>query len=157
MSQRARIAIIALAAVGLVLAFFAARGSEDSDDPPAPQAQTQAGPADDGGATAPEDAAPATTETTPPPPAEPEIPVIRVVDGKPRGGVQDLDFEEGDRIRFRVRSDVVDHVHVHGYDVMKDVGPGRTATFSFDGKLTGRFEIELEDRGVEIASLRVSP
>lgn len=152
MSQRARIAIIALAAVGLVLAFFAARGSDESDDPPAQTAATQVGPADDGGATAP--AEPATTTTTP---AEPEVPLVRVVAGKPQGGVQELDFEEGERIRFRVRSDVADHVHVHGYDVLKDLVPGKTATFSFEGKLTGRFEVELEDRGVEIASLRVSP
>lgn len=153
MSQRARVAIIAIAAVGLVLAFFAARGGEESDDPPARGTTQQVAP-DDGGATAPAETPPT---TQPAEPARPEIPVVRVVGGEPQGGVQDLDFEQGERVRFRVRSDVADHVHVHGYDVMKDVGPGATATFSFEGDITGRFEVELEDRGVEIASLRVSP
>jgi len=154
-SQRARIAIIVIAAVGLVIAFFAARGSEDADDPPVGQgattpAQTSTG-RPEGGTEAP---AEAPARTTPP---APEIPVVRVRAGKPVGGVQRLDFEEGERVRFRVRADAADEVHVHGYDVTKPVGPGRATLFSFDGELTGRFEVELHGVGAEIASLRVSP
>jgi heme/copper-type cytochrome/quinol oxidase subunit 2 len=71
--------------------------------------------------------------------------------------VTKLRFEQGETVRFRVRSDVADHVHVHGYDLMKDVEPGKTITFSFPAEITGIFEIELEDRGEEIAQLRVDP
>lgn len=155
MSQRARIAIIVVAAVGLVIAFFAARGSEDADDPPVGQGATtpaQTSTARPEGGTE----APATTPARTTPPA-PQVPVVRVKGGKPVGGVRELDFEEGERIRFRVRADVADEVHVHGYDVTKAVGPGGATLFSFDGKLTGRFEVELHDAGAEIASLRVSP
>ena len=68
-----------------------------------------------------------------------------------------LRFKQGETVRFRVRADVADHVHVHGYDLMKDVEPGKTITFSFPAKITGIFEIELEDAGEQIAQLRVDP
>ena len=73
------------------------------------------------------------------------------------GKVTDLRFKQGDTVRFRVRSDVADEVHVHGYDLMKDVKPGETITFSFPASITGIFEIELENAGEQIAQLRVDP
>jgi hypothetical protein len=73
------------------------------------------------------------------------------------GKVMDLRFKENDIVRFRVRSDVADEVHVHGYDLMKDVEPGQTITFSFPATITGIFEIELENAGEQIAQLRVDP
>ena len=72
-------------------------------------------------------------------------------------GVTKLRFKQGDTVRFRVRSDVADEVHVHGYDLMKDVEPGKTITFSFPAEITGIFEIELESAGKQIAQLRVDP
>ena len=68
-----------------------------------------------------------------------------------------LRFKEGETVSFRVRADTNDHVHVHGYDLMKDVEPGKTITFSFPATITGIFEVELEDAGEEIAQLRVDP
>jgi hypothetical protein len=56
-----------------------------------------------------------------------------------------------------VRSSVADEVHVHGYDLMKDVEPGKTVTFSFPADITGIFEVELEGAGKQIAQLRVDP
>jgi heme/copper-type cytochrome/quinol oxidase subunit 2 len=72
-------------------------------------------------------------------------------------GVTKLRFKQGDTVRFRVRSDVADEVHVHGYDLMKDVEPGQTITFSFPASITGIFEVELESAGKQIAQLRVDP
>jgi hypothetical protein len=46
---------------------------------------------------------------------------------------------------------------VHGYDLMKDVEPGHTITFSFPASITGIFEVELESAGKQIAQLRVDP
>jgi hypothetical protein len=46
---------------------------------------------------------------------------------------------------------------VHGYDLMKDVEPGKEITFSFPAEITGIFEIELENAGQQIAQLRVDP
>src|SRR5436189_1451652 len=52
------------------------------------------------------------------------VPVIVVRDGKPAGGIRNLTYNEGEPVRFEVRSDVSDEVHVHGYDLMKDVKAG---------------------------------
>ena len=82
---------------------------------------------------------------------------ITVRDGKPVGGVKKLDYNSGDQIRFVVTSDVADEVHVHGYDIAKDVPAGGSVRFSFPAKLEGVFEVELENRKEQIAELRVSP
>jgi hypothetical protein len=91
---------------------------------------------------------------------EPEVAAdqqITVRDGKPVGGVKKLSYKSGDRIRFVVTSDVADEVHVHGYDIAKDVEAGGSVRFSFPAKLEGVFEVELESRKEQIAELRVSP
>ena len=95
-----------------------------------------------------------TGETTPEKPAPPEI---RIRDGKPVGGVKELEFNKGDRIQFGVTSDVADEVHVHGYDLKRDVEPGKTVSFSFEGDIDGQFEVELEERTEQIAELKVTP
>jgi hypothetical protein len=85
--------------------------------------------------------------------------VTRIVlrDGKPVGGVKRLEFDSGDRVRFAVRSDVADEVHVHGYDKSQEVPAGGTVRFNFPADIEGVFEVELEGRKEELAELRVSP
>ena len=90
-------------------------------------------------------------------PAPPPVPKITVKNAKPVGGIQDLEFNKGDTIKFTVVSDVADEVHVHGYDLMKDVKSGHPVTFSFKGDIDGEFEVELEGRKQQIASLKVNP
>jgi hypothetical protein len=85
------------------------------------------------------------------------VPTIVVQNGKPVGGVADLTYEKGDRIHFRVKSDVSDEVHVHGYDLMKDVRAGGEIDFDFPATIEGVFEAELEERKEEIVELRVNP
>jgi heme/copper-type cytochrome/quinol oxidase subunit 2 len=80
-----------------------------------------------------------------------------VQDGRPRGEVRELRFDKGERVRFRVRSDVAEELHIHGYDRYVDVAPGRTATVSFPASIEGIFEVELHGAGVPLASLRVEP
>ena len=88
----------------------------------------------------------------------PEIPVIVVKGGKPvAGGVRSLEFTKGDVIRFTVRSDVADHVHLHGYDVFKDVPAGGSVTFAVPADLDGLYEVELEDRVEPLAEITVNP
>ena len=96
-----------------------------------------------------------TTETTPPPAGPTEIRIV-VVNGAPKGGIVREKVEKGDRVVLIVRSDVTDHVHLHGYDVMRDVAPGKPARLPFKATIPGRFEVELEDRGVPIADITVS-
>jgi pyruvate/2-oxoglutarate dehydrogenase complex dihydrolipoamide acyltransferase (E2) component len=140
------LAIAAVIAIGAVILLTASGG--DDEEPAGTSARATATPS------ATETAAPgetATPEPTPTPTPEPEPPLVT------RGKVTKLRFEQGETVRFRVRSDVADHVHVHGYDLMKDVEPGKTVSFSFPARIPGIFEIELEDRAEEIAQLRVDP
>jgi len=148
-----RIALIVGAIAILVVAYVVIQGAGDDEEPATTATQ----------ATATEPAATGTTQTattqteTEETPAEPVIPTVRVVDAKPQGGVRKLEFDKGEQVRFRVVSDTADHIHVHGYDLMKDVRAGGSVTFSFKGSIDGRFEVELEDRGEQIAELDVAP
>lgn len=85
------------------------------------------------------------------------VPRIVIEGGRPVGGVKELTYAKGDRIRFEVRSDVSDEIHVHGYDLMKDVEAGGTIGFDFPATIEGIFEVELEGRKEQIAELRVNP
>lgn len=83
--------------------------------------------------------------------------VIRVVNGKPAGGVRALSYHSGDRIELTVRSDTADEIHIHGYDLHKDVEKGGSVHFSFPATLEGEFVIELENAKQQLAALRVAP
>jgi hypothetical protein len=132
-------------AVGLYLVFR----PDDTDEPTAnpPPATTV------------ESATEATTTVTttappqpgPPPPARVQI-VIR--GGLPVGGPRRVTVARGRRVILNVTSDVSDHVHLHGYDLMQDVGPGMPARIAFRATRPGTVEAELEDRGVQIARIR---
>jgi hypothetical protein len=115
---------------------------------------------DDGGGQAATTTTATTTEAGPQkPPREPqpETPTIIVKDGEPVGGVQDLDYSAGDEIRFFVRSDAAEEVHVHGYDLMQDIVPGKAIRFEFAADIEGIFEVELEESHTQIAELTVEP
>jgi hypothetical protein len=86
-----------------------------------------------------------------------EVPTIVVRNGEPVGGIRDLTYNKGEQIHFVVDSDVSDEVHVHGYDIMKDVKAGGSVRFDFPASLEGVFEAELEGRKEQIIQLTVNP
>ena len=86
-----------------------------------------------------------------------KVPTIVVENGKPVGGVRSLTYNKGEQVRFRVDSDVSDEVHVHGYDIMKDVKAGGSVDFDFPANIEGLFEAELEGRKEQIVELTVNP
>jgi hypothetical protein len=107
---------------------------------------------------------PAATETTttmtttgpPPPPAGPPPPAqVRIVvrGGLPVGGPRRVTVARNRRVVLTVTSDVSDEVHLHGYDLMQDVGPGMPARIAFRATRPGTVEAELEDAGVQIAQI----
>jgi hypothetical protein len=98
---------------------------------------------------------PTTTTTTPPP--GPTVVRVRVVGGVPKGGIVRETVSKGDRVVIVVTSDVADEVHLHGYNVMRDVGPGQVVRLPFRATVPGRFEVELEDRSLQIADITVTP
>ena len=150
MSRAQRLTFLGIAVAIAIVAVIVLASTGNDEQEATTGAQATATPAP----TAAETAAPDETATaTPTPTATPKPQPPLVTPGK----VTKLEFEEGDTVRFRVRADTTDHVHVHGYDLMKDVEPGKTITFSFPATITGIFEIELEDAGEQIAQLRVDP
>jgi len=86
-----------------------------------------------------------------------KVSVVVVENGKPVGGVRDLTYNKGEQVRFKVESDVSDEIHVHGYDIMKDVKAGGSVSFDFPAELEGVFEAELEGRKEQIIELTVNP
>jgi hypothetical protein len=86
-----------------------------------------------------------------------DVPTIVVRDGEPVGGVQELGFDAGEEVRFRVSSDEAEEIHVHGYDLAKDVPAGGTVEFAFPAELEGIYEVELEGQAVQIAELQINP
>ena len=102
----------------------------------------------------------ATTTTSPGnngKPSKPSIPTVVIKNGKPVGGITELTYNEGDQIRFKVDSDVSDEIHVHGYELMKDVEAGGSVSFDFPATIEGVFEAELEGRKEQIIEFTVNP
>jgi hypothetical protein len=85
------------------------------------------------------------------------VTTIVVKNGEPVGGIAQLIYNKGEEVRFKVDSDVSDEVHMHGYDIMKDVKAGGSVSFDFPATIEGVFEAELEDRKEQILELTVNP
>jgi hypothetical protein len=86
-----------------------------------------------------------------------KLQTIVVRNAKPVGGIRQLIYNKGEQVLFKVESDVADEVHVHGYDIIKDVKAGGSATFDFPATIEGVFEAELEGRKEQILEMTVNP
>ena len=153
MGNAGRIALAVGAAVVALVLFLVFRAGADDAGEATPTVETQVENAVEettatGGTTTP--------PASPPPPPEPQRIRIDVPAGGPTA-VRRVEIDRGERVVLMIRSAIADHVHVHGYDLLADVAPGRTARITFTADVPGRFEIELEDRGEPIAELRVTP
>ena len=144
MSRAQRFTFLGMAAVIAVLAVILIGGGKDESETPTTTSQTTPTPTPD--EPEPDETATPTATPTPEPP-----PLLK------GGDVTKLRFKEGDTVTFRVVSDVPEEVHVHGYDIAKDLEPGKVVTVSFKGDITGIFEIEYEHAGEQIGQLRVDP
>src|SRR4029450_13144517 len=82
---------------------------------------------------------------------------IVVVNGAPKGGIVRQTVDRNDQVVLVVTSDVADEIHLHGYDKARDVAAGGTIRLPFRATIPGRFEAELESRGVQIAQITVEP
>ena len=152
----ARSLTVAVLAVALAAGLFLLLREDGGDDPAAnPAGETNTGTGSHPSAAAPGDGSTPGPGTKPPP--KPQVATILVEGGEPLGGIQELEFTKGERIRFVVRSDVADHVHLHGYDVFRDVPAGGEVEFDVPATIEGVFEVELEDRVVPLAEVTVNP
>jgi hypothetical protein len=147
--NRLLIAAAGIAVAVVLFLVFRPDGDDDSASPPPPPSPPTT---------------PTTLSTQPaPPPTTPkpapsviQIPIV-VRGGKPVGGIRRVTVAKNRTVVLFVRSDVADEIHLHGYDIMRDVAPGHPVRLRFRATIPGRFEAELEDRGLQIADITVKP
>jgi hypothetical protein len=145
--MRRHVALILVAVFALAAGGCGGGGGETtaaSPPPPPPPATT-----------------PPTPQPPPPPPPEPkpQVATVRIVvrGGEVVGGLKRATVDQGEKVAIVVGADVAEEVHLHGYDKSADVAPGKPARIVFVASIPGRFEVELEDRGLQIADLEVRP
>jgi FtsP/CotA-like multicopper oxidase with cupredoxin domain len=141
MTRAHRFTFLGIAVVIAVVAVIFIGGGEDEATETADTPPTVTPTPDDADATAT-----ATATPTPEPP-----PVLQ------GGKLTKLRYREGETVRFRVTSDAPEEVHIHGYDIAKEIAAGETVTVTFKADLTGIFEIEYENAHEQIGQLRVDP
>jgi hypothetical protein len=150
MDSRRVPALIALVGVVVAVGLFLLLKDDTADETSTvPPANNAANPGSEGGEGRKPD--------KPEKPPEPELPVVEVRDGKPVGGVQELEFESGEEARFEVVADAADELHFHGYDLYIDVGPGKPTEVKFDADIEGLFELESHTTGELLAEVSVVP
>ena len=103
---------------------------------------------DNGSATAPN----ITTATAPS--AGPTIEVTykagKIVEGGGRKQVV-----KGQTVTLRVTADIVDEVHLHGYDKLVDTIADKAVEIVFKADAAGVFEVELEKKGLKLVEIEV--
>jgi hypothetical protein len=62
----------------------------------------------------------------------------------------------GSAVHLSVTSDAADEVHVHGYNLEKEVPAGGTVTFDFTADQAGTFEVETHESDLLLTKLVVS-
>jgi len=149
------VAIVVVAGAALVILFFVLRGMSRDAAAPATTGKSlpPAAPTD-------ERSGRTITRRQAQPPRRPETTVVRIPirGGTVAGGIKRVAVKKGERVLIAVSSDdVSDHVHLHGYDLFRDVARGSPAQIRFRATLAGRFEVELEERGLLVAELEVRP
>ncbi len=153
MSRNRRIALVGLTvAVAVAALVVVSCGGDDDDEassnPPAARTETGPGEAE----SAPEGEKPSSGE------AKPTVTRIKIQNGKPVGGVKRITVKKDEVVGLDVSSsDTTSEVHVHGFDIIKDLKPGRPASFLFTADIEGAFDVELEETETRIATLTVEP
>jgi hypothetical protein len=136
LSTSLRLLILLAGAFAAVVLFFVFRGDDDN----ASQAQT----------TAQQTTTRSTTTVQQPTPK-----VFRINTTVP--GIKRLSVALNRRVIMVVVADNTQEVHLHGYDLKSVVTAQRPGGFNFRARLPGRFEIEFEGNGEQIAELTVTP
>mgnify|MGYP002682421499 CR=1 FL=1 len=147
MTRHARIGVAAAAIAAIVLAFVLLR---PSDDKPATTAATTTTRTVVATTKAPTGTVTVTRTTV----TRPKVDRGPLLTAKK---VTKFSVDGGDTVRFRVRSDVPEEVHVHGYDILREVPAGKTVNVSFKASIEGGFEIEFERSATPIGQLSVQP
>ncbi len=125
----------------------AAPADDSAGDDPAPTSTTAAAA---GQATTASEESEPEPEAEEPEPEEPAADVV-ITGSLTRGElmIEDRRFDVpiGSTVRIEFTADEAEHVHLHGYDILADVGPDLPVEMVFVADSPGTFEVELEDSG----------
>jgi plastocyanin len=80
---------------------------------------------------------------------------VSIAKGKISGATGRVKVAQGTSVTLVVTSDVADEVHLHGYDIEKELEPGKPTTLQFTATLPGVFEVELHKANVVLVHLQV--
>jgi len=114
------------------------------DDPAATPSSTPPPSSTSAGATSPSETAFTGTEI-----------VVELRDGKAFPPTHRVKITKDSAVRLLVTSDVDDELHVHGYDLMKDLPAGQQEFLDLTADQAGVFEVEAEESGIQLAQLEV--
>jgi heme/copper-type cytochrome/quinol oxidase subunit 2 len=81
--------------------------------------------------------------------------VVSVKDGKVSPQTHRVKVPVGSQVRLTVSSDVDDEVHVHGFDIEREIAAGQTVTIDFTADQTGVFEVETHESDLQLLQLQV--
>ena len=81
--------------------------------------------------------------------------VITITRGKASGDTGRIPVTVNSHVTIQVTDDTADEVHLHGYDIEKELEPGKPTTLSFVADQTGIFEVELHKANTVILHLQV--
>jgi hypothetical protein len=88
-------------------------------------------------------------------PDDAQVVGITVAGGEVSGVEPRTVVRVGTTVRLTITSDVVDEVHVHGYELSQPVPAGQAMTLEFVADRPGVFEVELHDAGTVLTRLQV--
>ena len=80
---------------------------------------------------------------------------VSVRDGKVMPKPHRVEVPLGSEIRLQVTSDVDDELHVHGFDVEKELEAGRTTTVELQADQAGLYEVETHETELELLQLEI--
>ena len=132
MSGGLRLILLVAGVAAAVVLFLVFRGGED-DTPSATQP------------------AASVASTTEPPPPAPKVILVRIN----TNAVTRATIPRGRRAVLVISGPAGEEVHLHGYDVMREIGPDGTVRLPFRATIPGRFEVELEASHRQIADLTI--
>jgi hypothetical protein len=134
MSRGQRIGLLVGAVVIAVAAFVIAKpGGNDSKNKTSTQAQQ------------------------PGKPAGPKTFRIALKGHNPVGGRKTIQLTKGDSALLVVTSDGKDTVHLHGWNIEREVTPAKPGRFAFKAKNEGAYELESHTINQKLATIQVRP
>jgi len=81
--------------------------------------------------------------------------VVAVKGGKVDPPTHRVKVAKGTEVRLLVTSDKADELHVHGYELEKELPAGEQMTLDFTADQAGLFEIETHESELQLAQLEV--